>query len=138
MMMMMMMRRKKKNINRSHYVYIDASDARVGAQARFISPPYNDAKLGDLCLHFFYFMYGSGVGTFNLYAKGVTQTDVGQPIWRISGNKGQRWIQTEVTIRAGSFRSAYQIIFEGIRGRNVRADIALDDISFTVGACATP
>ena len=29
-----------------------------------------------------------------------------------------------------------QVVFEGIRGKNYRGDIAIDDIAFTVGACA--
>ncbi|GFR70351.1 MAM and LDL-receptor class A domain-containing protein 1-like [Elysia marginata] len=121
---------------KGHYVFIDASGVPIGAKAQFISPPYNDAKIGDVCLHFFYFMYGSNVGALNLYVKSVTQSALGQPIWKMTGNQGQRWIQTEVTIRAASFKGAYQIIFEGIRGTNYRADIALDDISFTAGACS--
>ena len=31
-----------------------------------------------------------------------------------------------------------QVVFEGIVGTNYRSDIAIDDVSFTSGACAAP
>uniref|UniRef100_A0A2C9KBP7 MAM domain-containing protein n=1 Tax=Biomphalaria glabrata TaxID=6526 RepID=A0A2C9KBP7_BIOGL len=121
-----------------HYAFIDASNQRIGAKAKLVSPTYNDYGKGDLCLHFFYYMYGDGVGTLNVYVQPVSQSVLGQPLWRMSGNQGQRWIVGAVPLHIGSLISGYQIIFEGVRGSNFRADIAIDDITVTVGACPNP
>ncbi|KAK0068562.1 MAM and LDL-receptor class A domain-containing protein 2, partial [Biomphalaria pfeifferi] len=121
-----------------HYAFIDASNQRIGAKAKLVSPTYNDYGKGDLCLHFFYYMYGDGVGTLNVYVQPVSQSILGQPLWRMSGNQGQRWIVGAVPLHTGSLISGYQIIFEGVRGSNFRADIAIDDITVTVGACPNP
>ena len=36
------------------------------------------------------------------------------------------------------YDSSFQIIFEGIRGRSYRGDIAIDDVSVAGGQCGAP
>lgn len=52
--------------------------------------------------------------------------------------QGNVWKKTEVTITS---KSDFQIIFEGVRGRDYQGDIAIDDIEFAdkycVGLCSS-
>ena len=51
-----------------HYMYIETSAPRKqGDKARLMSPSYKDNS--DICVQFWYHMYGSGIGTFNVYAQ---------------------------------------------------------------------
>ena len=46
--------------------------------------------------------------------------------------QGNVWKKAEVTITS---RTNYQMIFEGVNGRDYRSDIAIDDIMFSDGYC---
>ena len=46
--------------------------------------------------------------------------------------QGNVWKKAEVTITS---RTNYQMIFEGVNGRDYRSDIAIDDITFRDGYC---
>ena len=49
-------------------MYIEASRPhRNGDKARLLSPRYTDRQ--DMCVQFYYHMYGSGIGTLNVYVK---------------------------------------------------------------------
>ena len=49
-------------------MYIEASSPRrSGDKARLLSPRYTDRQ--DMCVQFYYHMYGSGIGALNVYAK---------------------------------------------------------------------
>lgn len=50
-------------------------------------------------------------------------------MWSLSGTKGDKWLQAKVGVRSPS--SPYTIVIEGVRGKGIRGDIAVDDISFT-------
>lgn len=55
-----------------------------------------------------------------------------QEIWGLSGNAGNAWYMSQITI--GSLDD-YQLIFEASVGNTGMGDIAIDDITFTHGAC---
>lgn len=46
--------------------------------------------------------------------------------------QGNVWKKAEVTITS---RTNYQMIFEGVTGKDYRSDIAIDDILFSDGYC---
>lgn len=46
--------------------------------------------------------------------------------------QGNVWKKAEVTVTS---RSNYQMIFEGVNGKDYRSDIAIDDILFSDGYC---
>ncbi|KAK7473655.1 hypothetical protein BaRGS_00035133, partial [Batillaria attramentaria] len=119
-----------------HYMYIEASNQRVGNKARMLSPTYRDG--GAVCLQFFYHMYGSGIGVLNVYAKSPTSSGLPGPIFSRSGNQGNRWVVGQATVPQSLASAGYQVIFEGVRGTTYRADIAIDDISILQGPCASP
>jgi hypothetical protein len=54
-------------------------------------------------------------------------------VWSLTGPRGKDWLHGLVAIPTSG---QYQIIIEGIRGRQFRSDIALDDIGLLPGeAC---
>lgn len=75
-------------------------------------------------------MYGRGMGTLEMF---IRMQDRDEQLWYKSGNQGNQWIQALVDI---STFDNYKIVFEAVRGRNKRSDIALDDICFVSGPCA--
>lgn len=76
-----------------------------------------------------YKCFTAGIGTLNVY---LTYGSINRTIFTASGNKGQGWFQGQATI---STNSAYNIVFEGVRGTDYHGDIALDDISLLDGTC---
>ena len=49
-------------------MYIETSYPRKqGQKARLLSPSYTDNS--DICVQFWYHMYGDGIGTLNVYAQ---------------------------------------------------------------------
>ena len=51
-----------------YYLYTESSGKRANATARILSQPMTIDNAGT-CLHFWYHMYGSSIGTLNVYAK---------------------------------------------------------------------
>ncbi|XP_067319250.1 MAM domain-containing glycosylphosphatidylinositol anchor protein 2 isoform X3 [Anolis sagrei] len=122
------------------FMYIEASSPRKeGDRARLISPifsippknPYGATNTA-YCFSFYYNMYGQHIGTLNVYLRLKSQTTLESPFWSSSGNKGQGWLQARVNIHPNT---SFQVIFEGIRGRGIEGDIAVDDISIVEGEC---
>lgn len=112
-----------------------SSPRKANDTARLVSPTIQGSgtrarrATGDCKIRFFYHMYGSHIGTLNIY----TATTYGQPgtlVWSKSGNQGDVWLRGEAAI---SNAANFQVIVEGIRGTGFNGDISLDDISFTPG-----
>ncbi|XP_053139929.1 MAM domain-containing glycosylphosphatidylinositol anchor protein 2 isoform X2 [Hemicordylus capensis] len=122
------------------FMYIEASSPRKeGDRARLISPvfsippknPYG-ATNTVYCFSFYYNMYGQHIGTLNVYLRLKSQPAIENPFWSSSGNKGQHWFQARVNIHPNT---SFQVVFEGIRGRGIEGDIAIDDIAIVEGEC---
>jgi hypothetical protein len=75
-------------------------------------------------------MYGGDMGTLKVFS---SMRDEDDQLWYKSGNQGNQWLQALVDI---STLDIYKIVFEGICGRNIRSDIAVDDIIFVSGPCS--
>lgn len=81
-------------------MYIETSYPRKkGDIARFISPTYAPVK-GGQCFQFWYHMYGQDIGTLNVYMQ-IGQ-NLGIPVWTRSGNRGNVWKVTQVSITTSS------------------------------------
>nr|KAG5689549.1 hypothetical protein BaRGS_022052 [Batillaria attramentaria] len=100
--------------------------------------PTNDHTYGTNsgCVSFWYHMYGSGMGTLNVYAAS-SPNSLGQPIWTLSGNQGNKWFKTQVRLPS---QSGVKVVFEGIVGSSYASDIAIDDVKLepncpALGAC---
>ena len=82
-----------------YYMYIETSaPRRSGDKARLISPKYPATSWR--CMTFFYHMYGSGIGTLNIYLK--AQNQLGPSVWTESGDHGNQWNKGQATINSNS------------------------------------
>lgn len=113
-----------------YYIYIETSSPRrVNDTARIISQPININT--TMCLNFWYHMYGTSVRTLNVYMK--VGGSLSPPVWSRTGTRSNQWYSASVDVQSST---SYQIVFEGVRGTSYRGDIALDDISVSMGSCS--
>lgn len=78
------------------YMYTEASSPRSrGDKARLISQT-NPATTGS-CLEFYYHMFGTDIGTLNVYAR-VGSSLPSRPLWSENGNQGNVWKVARKTI----------------------------------------
>lgn len=76
-----------------HYAFIESSAPRVpGDVARLQSTQF---QASTQCLHFWYHMYGSGIGTLNVY---VVTSSGNKTVWSLSGNQGNAWNSAQVAV----------------------------------------
>ncbi|XP_077568709.1 MAM domain-containing glycosylphosphatidylinositol anchor protein 1 isoform X1 [Stigmatopora nigra] len=126
-----------------YYMYIEASRPRVqGDKARLLSPLFNVTTMRSprgsnrvpYCVSFYYHMKGKHIGTLNVLSRvrsiGISSVD--SMLWTKSGHQGPNWKKAYFDI---SPSGPFQIVFEGIRGSNFEGDIAIDDVSITLGKC---
>ena len=77
-------------------MYTEASSPRSrGDKARLISPT-EPATTGS-CLEFWYHMYGSQIGTLNVYIR-KSNTLPSRPLWAENGNQRNIWKVARKTI----------------------------------------
>lgn len=112
-------------------MYMDASSRKSGDKARLLTPVM--LKTSGKCFEFWYHMFGSAVGSFNLYKK--TGSSVGIRIWSQSGNQGDEWLAARVSVWSPS--RTFRLSFEGTVAGST-GDIAIDDIRIFDGRCAAP
>ena len=112
-------------------MYIESTSRKRGDKARLLSPQM--PKTRAQCVQFWFHMYGSTVGSLNLYKK--TGNSVGPRIWSRSGNQGDEWLVAQVNV--WSPIRPFRISYEGTVGGN-KGDIAIDDVQIFNGKCATP
>ncbi|CAH1780436.1 unnamed protein product [Owenia fusiformis] len=117
--------------NEGHYIYLETSDPAVGGDKARITLQINQTELQH-CLSFYYHMHGEGIGDFNVET-GLAK-DV-QTVFSKTGDQGNEWHLKKINMPIGSY-----LTFEATKargGRNYLGDIALDDISLTVGECSS-
>ena len=72
-------------------MYIETSSPRsLGDNAKLSSPLLRFS--GDMCLTFFYHMYGSTIGKLNVIINGTKM------VFSASGDEGNNWFEARVTI----------------------------------------
>ncbi|CAF0741635.1 unnamed protein product, partial [Brachionus calyciflorus] len=112
------------------YLFIEASSPIVkGDKAILESTLFLPTPSYGLCFDFWYHMYGTGMGTLNIY---TNSTNMSTLIWSQSGNKGNKWLNGQVNII--STRS-FRINIEAVRGSDYLSDIAIDDFDFLERPC---
>lgn len=70
-------------------MYIETSPHHYGNRARLLSPKLQFN--GNMCLRFFYHMYGATMGTINVYINGKT-------VFSASGDKGDVWLRKDIDV----------------------------------------
>ncbi|KAJ8050665.1 MAM and LDL-receptor class A domain-containing protein 2 [Holothuria leucospilota] len=119
------------NSARGYYMLIEANNKSPGDKAWFVSdriPP-----TAGRCFDFWYHMYGSAVDTLNLYQQNVNSINPSL-IWTKTGNLGNVWLNAKVTLQE---TNEFWVFLEGIVGKNVTADIAIDDLYIQDLPCST-
>ena len=77
-------------------MFIETSAPRKrGDTARLVSEQIGKHRVWFIryCLRFWFHMYGSGVGTLNLYIKTGNGKTNEKLVWTLSGNEGNQWLQ---------------------------------------------
>jgi len=78
-------------------MYIETSAPRKqGDKARLVSKTYPTSD--NMCLGFWYHMYGPNIGTLNVYASSAS-TGLGTPVWTLYGDQGNTWNKAQVTVQ---------------------------------------
>ena len=80
-----------------NYLYVEASiPAQEGNKAWFLSDQF-PATAGR-CLSFWYHMYGSSIGTLNVYI--VDKDNKSTLVWSKSGDQGNHWNETKLMLES--------------------------------------
>ncbi|XP_070565018.1 MAM and LDL-receptor class A domain-containing protein 1-like isoform X2 [Ptychodera flava] len=111
------------------YFYFEASNSETGVVGSFVSAPYDANADDDICVSFWYHMYGGHIGTLKVSQLIGTQVN---DLWTLSSDQGNNWINGRVGIRQDQ---DYQLMFTAIRGNGPGGDICVDDVSITSGYC---
>jgi hypothetical protein len=88
-------------------------------------------------------MYGADIGSLSVYVLTNTTSDSTTNearLWQLTGQAASSWQQGQMNIPSQYSGKPFQLVFEGVRGKGYRGDIALDDISvdLTSGCTTAP
>lgn len=112
-------------------MYTEASSPRrPGDKAVLMSANYPITP--GSCLSFYYHMYGTRMGTFNVYLRQLFSV---KKIFTKTGNQGNKWILGQATLQT---TTNFSLLFEGVMGSGYDSDIAIDDVSISSGGCSLP
>ncbi|XP_062907685.1 neuropilin-2-like isoform X2 [Mobula hypostoma] len=111
------------NMDKWNYLHIETSRLLEGQHARLLSPmvpPINSHR----CMVFWYRMRGAGVGVLRVLLRKRPDDLM---LWSLRGDQGDKWKEGRVILPG--YNSDYQVIIEGIVGRGVSGEMAIDDIA---------
>lgn len=114
--------------NKGYYLYMDSSNMSNFEKVNFTSTTIT--KRGELCLVFWYYMFGKHMGSLNVYYESDTGHSV--KLFSKSNNQGQRWHSAHIDINVGM---NFKVAIEGTRGNGIESEIAIDDIILLSGDC---
>ncbi|XP_035221345.1 MAM and LDL-receptor class A domain-containing protein 2-like [Stegodyphus dumicola] len=121
------------NSELGYFIYLPYK--RRGNIARLESPIYRN--YGDVCVKFWYNMYGNDIGTLAVYQRTNQETRLEnlKSLWKRSGDHAGVWKLGRATMES---LPAFYIAFEAETGVGPLGYIALDDIYLTHGVCSDP
>lgn len=97
-----------------HYIFIETSYPQLtGQKARLLSPTYSRTNLIGDCFKFWYHLYGSSIGTLNIWLR--QNNLLTKNLWSRSSDFGNNWRLGHITIVSDT---DFQIVLEGIVGRS--------------------
>ena len=111
-------------------MFAEVSGFSQGDTAQLSSPYYYKKYQ---CLQFWYHMYGSSIGTLNVY---TAQFFFQRLSWTKTGNQGNEWRKAQVSLPLYFF--GVSITFEAVRGSSFYGDIAIDDVTLLESTCPGP
>nr|XP_057907663.1 MAM and LDL-receptor class A domain-containing protein 1-like [Doryrhamphus excisus] len=118
-----------------HYLYVDSSVGQLPDAAFLIGDVLQPTTRGH-CLVFWYYMFGSHIGTLRVYVNDrkthASGNEAGFEKWEEIGNKREKWLKASVFVKADE---AFWFAFVYQRGEDAGGVIALDDISILHGPC---
>ncbi|TWW71229.1 Neuropilin-1a [Takifugu flavidus] len=118
-----------------NFIYTLATGPQETKVARLVSPVVTSLD-SDLCVSFWYHMFGSHIGT--LHIKQRKQTVDGPAdilLWTVSGHQGSRWREGRVLVPETD--KPYQVVIESLMDAKSWGDIAVDDIKVLNGLSMT-
>uniref|UniRef100_A0A3B4CKL8 MAM domain-containing protein n=1 Tax=Pygocentrus nattereri TaxID=42514 RepID=A0A3B4CKL8_PYGNA len=110
-----------------HYLYLESSFPQLMGDIARISGPTFSHRSRECKMVFYLHMSGEGCGTLSVYLTTMFSRIL---LLDLSGHQGNYWIRQEVPL---SSTEHFQVMIEGMIGRNGRGDICLDDITFFPG-----
>ncbi|KAJ8388157.1 hypothetical protein AAFF_G00146480 [Aldrovandia affinis] len=114
-----------------NFIYTLATGAQENEVARLVSPQVTTVD-ADLCVSFWYHMFGSRIGTLHIKQRKETAEGAADILlWTVSGHQGNRWREGRVRVPPSS--KPYQVVIEGVVERKSWGDIAVDDIKILDG-----
>ncbi len=111
-----------------NYVFLEASSC-YSKTANLHSPTINFLSLNNPELSFYYHMYGSTMGSLNIYYSTDNGSNWSSAIWSISGDQGNSWQQAFIDISSISSQTAVIFRLQGITGTSYSSDISIDGFS---------
>uniref|UniRef100_A0A8C8I108 Neuropilin n=1 Tax=Oncorhynchus tshawytscha TaxID=74940 RepID=A0A8C8I108_ONCTS len=109
-----------------NFIYTLATGAQETEVARLVSPVVTVGQ-SDLCVSFWYHMFGSHIGTLHIKQRKETVDGMADILlWTVSGHQGNRWREGRVLVPHSS--KSYQVWRERLVERKSWGDIAVDDI----------
>lgn len=87
-----------------YYMYIETSSPRKPYdKARLESEEFQPTGSSGRCLKFWYHMYGSDIGTLNIW---MSSNGTSGQIWSLSGDQGNKWLYGQAPV---SSKDVYQV-----------------------------
>ncbi|OPJ81745.1 MAM and LDL-receptor class A domain-containing protein 1 [Patagioenas fasciata monilis] len=111
-----------------HYILIKSSFLQLPGQKARISSPVLSRKNRNCKIIFYYYMYGSHVGSLIVYQRTMLEHE--KILLNLTGNQGNFWQSKTLTL-SGDTDEDFQVVFEGIAGKGPKDGIALDDLTFS-------
>ncbi len=108
----------------SNFVFTEGSSGSTGDKANFTTPNYDLSSLTVPQLSFGYHMYGSDMGTLEVWAWNGTAYDT---IMSLSGDQGNAWVEALVDLSMYTNDTTH-FVFHGVRGPGFSSDMAIDSI----------
>uniref|UniRef100_A0A668AW40 Neuropilin n=1 Tax=Myripristis murdjan TaxID=586833 RepID=A0A668AW40_9TELE len=114
-----------------NFIYTLAAGTQETEVARLVSPMVSSPD-SDLCVSFWYHMFGAHIGTLHIKQRKQTVDGLADILlWTVSGHQGNRWREGRVPVPHSN--KPYQVVIEGLVERKSWGDIAVDDIKILDG-----
>ncbi|XP_063269590.1 MAM and LDL-receptor class A domain-containing protein 1 [Prinia subflava] len=107
-----------------HFLYLEATTIGLINEKAHVKSSIWKESSGTCVMSFWYFKSSKAMGHIQVLIK---TDDRIVKIWSESGTHGDKW--NKVKLHLGKLRN-FEIIFEGIRTRDLRGGAAIDDIEF--------